>query len=450
MHNGIGAYMTLQTLALIASGITGYLVIRKLGNSKTSSLLASLFYCLSAYRFVDMFIRNALGEHVAFVVIPPILYVALQLIERRSRNRLLHATYLALLIGALVLTNVPIAVCIALVCGVYWVYWAWKTKSVGELPLLILSGVLGSMIAGMLILPALYAKALTQYHYLDKHGSHHALIDLFTPSEARIGVHPAVISLLILGMATMYLHWKRNLRTRWMLILLCSIVLQLPLISDWMYTSGLLSIVQTSTRFTAILTFCMAALIAQGLDGKDSRPYYWVLISSLLISLGFYGYYLRTDLKNGIRSKVTSSRNSVLEHLPITALSDSSRIAPQIAQWSTAPFIVPSNQTIKYTDLQFEGRSFELSYTSPVDQSVKLHHYYWPLWSALLDGKKIELRVDSEGIMEIDIPQGSHRLQLHLEKSEAEIVGEYLSLIGVASTLCLLIFARRMRVHKLG
>lgn len=70
-------------LAFIASGIAMYLWVRNfLG--EIPALIGSTLYLFAPYRFVDLYVRGAIGEHVAFVFPPLILYFLLKLSKKYS------------------------------------------------------------------------------------------------------------------------------------------------------------------------------------------------------------------------------------------------------------------------------------------------------------------------------------------------------------------------------
>lgn len=56
----------------ILSGIFFYIWIRNFLNEK-AAIAGSVLYLFAPYRFVDLYVRGAIGEHVAFVFIPLVL-----------------------------------------------------------------------------------------------------------------------------------------------------------------------------------------------------------------------------------------------------------------------------------------------------------------------------------------------------------------------------------------
>lgn len=66
------------------SGIAMYLFIKELLNDDRAAFFASALYIIAPYRFVDLYVRGAIGEHVAFVFPPLIFYFLIKLSKNYS------------------------------------------------------------------------------------------------------------------------------------------------------------------------------------------------------------------------------------------------------------------------------------------------------------------------------------------------------------------------------
>ena len=75
-------------ISFILSGICMYMW-GKLAFGKIAGLVAAILYLFAPYRFVDLYVRGAIGEHVAFVFPPLICYFLLKL----SNNKKFSVTY---------------------------------------------------------------------------------------------------------------------------------------------------------------------------------------------------------------------------------------------------------------------------------------------------------------------------------------------------------------------
>ena len=69
-------------LSYVLSGLAMYLLIKELLNDGKSAFFAGLLYVIAPYRFVDLYVRGAIGEHVAFIF-PPLIFYFLHKLSRR-------------------------------------------------------------------------------------------------------------------------------------------------------------------------------------------------------------------------------------------------------------------------------------------------------------------------------------------------------------------------------
>lgn len=96
--NIINSIKILFGLSYIASGVFMYLWIKRLWGQK-AGFIAAIFYLFAPYRFVDLYVRAALGEHLAFVFIPLACWMLTELIKTQKRKYLvLSSISIALLI----------------------------------------------------------------------------------------------------------------------------------------------------------------------------------------------------------------------------------------------------------------------------------------------------------------------------------------------------------------
>lgn len=89
--------------AFILSGITMYLWLREfLGEN--AGVIGAILYNFAPYRFVDLYVRGAIGEHVAFVFPPLVCYFLLKIAKDKQFNRI-YSVGLSLSLAGLVLSH---------------------------------------------------------------------------------------------------------------------------------------------------------------------------------------------------------------------------------------------------------------------------------------------------------------------------------------------------------
>ena len=111
-------------VAFTASILTMYLWV-KTAFGKRAGVIAAILYGFASYRFVDLYVRGAIGEHMAFVF-PPLICYFLFLLSKTadySKNRqFVHGIGLTVSVGALILSHNAIAIMFLPIIGLYWIY----------------------------------------------------------------------------------------------------------------------------------------------------------------------------------------------------------------------------------------------------------------------------------------------------------------------------------------
>lgn len=106
-------------VAYIASILSMYLWMHAAWGKKVG-LVGSLLYGFAPYRFVDLYVRGAIGEHMAFVF-PPLVCYFLYMLATQKKN-IKYIVGLSLSIGAFVLSHNAISLMFLPVIGLYMLY----------------------------------------------------------------------------------------------------------------------------------------------------------------------------------------------------------------------------------------------------------------------------------------------------------------------------------------
>lgn len=139
--------------AFIASGITMYLWLRGFLGER-SAIAGALLYNFAPYRFVDLYVRGAIGEHVAFVFPPLILYFLIKLSKRYSYWYILGGS---VSLAGLILSHNAITLMFLPFIIAYAVYLVSGSKSKKLLSILyLLIAILGFGLSSSFLLPAFF------------------------------------------------------------------------------------------------------------------------------------------------------------------------------------------------------------------------------------------------------------------------------------------------------
>lgn len=112
-------------VAFFLSGLTMYLWVSSFLGEK-AGFVAGLLYLFAPYRFVDLYVRGAIGEHVAFIFPPLILFFLLQLSKKLTIYRIIGGS---LAIAGLILSHNAITLMFLPIIFLYTTYLFWQLKA---------------------------------------------------------------------------------------------------------------------------------------------------------------------------------------------------------------------------------------------------------------------------------------------------------------------------------
>ena len=112
-------------LSFIASGFAMYAWLKEFLGIK-AGFVGALLYMFAPYRFVDLYVRGAIGEHVAFVFPPLIFYFLFKLSRRFSKWYVIGGS---LSLAGLLLSHNAISLMFLPLIFLYVIYLLWKIKN---------------------------------------------------------------------------------------------------------------------------------------------------------------------------------------------------------------------------------------------------------------------------------------------------------------------------------
>ena len=85
-------------------------------------------------------------------------------------------------------------------------------------------------------------------------------------------------------------------------------------------------------------------------------------------------------------------------------------------------------------------QSDSLGITTPSAFKLKLHRFYFPGWTVLVDGKQVEITVtEPDGRIGVDIPAGKHRVDVTLHPTPVRSTAAWISITCALAALGLLL-----------
>jgi hypothetical protein len=217
------------------------------------------------------------------------------------------------------------------------------------------------------------------------------------------------------------------------------------------YVSKLLPKIQVAVpawRWLAIAAMFTALLVAAAIEALRrpnslSAKMLWACRAAvvLLIALNIW-FSIRWNIVRPLSNETytpASSASNVVE----------SSWTPKA---STHPQELPDSALVQ---LEPEGGAFEVSKWLPQEREVsvkvdtpsivRLKTYNFPGWTARLDGNEVPMQSDKDGIQQVEVPPGIHRIQASFRNTPPRVAGSVLSITAMVLIAGLFIVDRMKR-----
>lgn len=429
-------------LALMASALTMYMWMNA-AFGKRAGVIGALLYVFAPYRFVDLYVRGALGEHVAFIFPPLILYFL-------YRRKFVGASFA---LAALVLSHNAMALMFIPLIGLYGVYLlVFEEKN--KLSFIMYYSLF--MISGFALSAFFWIPAFFEGKY--------TLRDIVTSGEATARFVPWTWFLYSpwnygqgdslsksLGFAqwagvaaALWVIWKTRIsRERTTLLSALGILcLSFFLMTSWSrpvwLAVGILQKFQFPWRFLSVSVF--AAAVLGGVAFSRSKKLFLIPYSLfiILVTVGMWhpkafmthdepyysGIYLSTT-DTGESSPVWSVR--FMEHtalLPLEVIDGDAAITNGIRSSTVHEYMVDVRKPTLFLE----------------------NTVYFPDWTIYVDGVPTQIQFQNpnyRGLMTFQAAEGTHTVRVVFENTNLRRIAERISLaalviIGVAGITAIL------------
>lgn len=445
-------------LGVIASGLAMYLFLETAWGI-LPGLVGGILYMYAPYRFVDLYVRGDIGEHIAFIFIPFVCWGFYKLFQTgKGRYVLFSSAVFALLI----LSHNAISLMILPVLLGYALYLWWQKKWEKEFLIkLSLSFLLGFLLASFFWVPALFEGQFTlrniviKGQYVSRFVSFGQLLSgtwnyggsgIFT---MQLGVLPWLF--FVLSLLFIFGNIKTMTKNPQVVFLggLCfftflSIFLMLPISNFLWAIILLLQNFQFPWRFLAIPVFTtsvMGAWVVTKIPDKQKLLAIGIMLSLLIFLekdfLHAKSYVVKPEsFFTGIYDSSTDTGESApiwsvrfMEHgfdKSLVAVSGSATIIQEKRKTTDHRYIVSSTANVRLLE----------------------NTLYFPGWKVLVDGTNIPIQFQDpayRGLMTFIIPPGTHTVRVVYSESKLRLFGDILSLVGVMLFGLLWIVSRKRK-----
>jgi len=438
--NYFDSYKLTLALSLIVSSVLMYLALRsKYGIM--ASFIGAMIYTLAPYRFVDIYVRGALGESLTFIF-PPLL------IWGFSKSSLP-----ILIIGwaGLFLTH-PTASALFSAFFLGYILFVGQKEEMGKrLKLFFTSFGIALLIAGFNLLPTL---ALTKYtYYSPKLSDTLLMFPAFTQllhSKWGYGVslpgtndgmsfELGLVQWLTLCAGLWVTLKKKSVELRYILLssLLCLFFI-LPVSIPIYKVFNLTSIIDFPWRLLICLIFASAWVGASFSDKLKGKREKWVLGAIITLGLIVQTFPIAHTDKYWHRSIEWFARetgDSYGEYAPLTRATRDS--APF---WKRIEFVRGTGEIETQIEKSNQQR-YKIKVTSEKGE-VRINTAYFPGWvipSNCSVTKRTLPHIDDSGLIGCKVTKGESVIEIKYEATTVQKIGSMLTLAGIGAYLWILL-----------
>lgn len=456
-----------EAVAWFGSALGMYLFARRL-LGREGALVAAVAYVFVPYHVVDLYVRGAMAEFLAFVFPPLILLALYDLAAGPGRARafvLAAAAY-----AALILTHISMAVLFSPVLfGFILVLHRWSPAhregapeepgygSSIVIPFLALAS--GLALSAVFLLPVvLEQRYLTsepliggffdfRLHFLNPSqlvsplwGYGYAGINGTDQFSLQLGIVPLALAAFAL------LSLRRHTAARVPLLYL-TLVLVVAVLAMFAFTTPLWELAAPVIAFaqfpwrllfvTATALAVLAGVVVGLLPASDRLP--GALLLSLLVALAMFPY-VRPQYSDARFTWSTMMDFQVKDRelLGDTVWTDARPLdSPLVAQYragaiTTKAVVTSGAGTVELVERGPLGDTVRVEAATPV--RLMFYTRYFPGWTASVDGAPVAIAPEGEqGLIGLDVPQGSHVVVTRWGTTLPRVLGALVSLVTAAA-----------------
>lgn len=445
----IDSIKIILAFSFIASGVTMYLFIKEELKNKFSAFIAALFYLFSPYHLVDLHFRVAIGEVIAFALLPFCFLTIKKMSYKISYQWFfLSAISLFLLIlshQAISLISVPFIIIYSLYLGI-----KKSKKTVSFISFSIFSLITGALLSCFFWLPVIFEARYT--NLLTKGIVSFISLDQLFYSPWRWGLlfqgHEGELSFIIgyvewfVILFSIFLFFKK-LKGRFKekelyLISLVSFFTLLILTQSftnpiWM-TIPLLNTFQFSFRLILLAAFFMSIITAIVIKNVPNK---WLFVILCLFAVS------TTMLNWGNRRMLPLLKDSaILYNLP----QDMVKVGPGVTIWTDTDKLNLNQRVVPHIEvLQGKANVSEISRKSTKHDYLitvtsqnavfRENTLYFPNWTVRVNGNPYPFSFTSSnapGIITFNLNKGSYKVNVSFMDTDIRKLSLLISLSSLA------------------
>jgi hypothetical protein len=441
-----------SVLGIIASGYTAYFWLRTLATPHAAMAGALIYMLAPGHVFVSFYTRGAYAETLAFVFLPLVFLGFSRLSTTRLSSFIMPALSYAALIG----TNLPVAVAATPIIALFCFFQTFKTKALHARMLILTggacAGLLGLAVVAFYLVPALGMMNLIEQDRLwgqerDYKFSFMCLTacqDWRQFSMTLLFVLEATISIGLLTLAHrrgQCAHYRF-----WITAIIIILFLQTPF-SAFIWEHSFLWTVQFPYRFIIVFELALAYAVtsaASSLSKQELRTGFVSLLSFILMSSVCMKYEYERKSASQYDIYRARAQHCIQEFCAPRDFIPPGVIVRNEMTQSLPPYEIMSGKGAITIDI-VDSRNWNIDVQSNEAFTVQLRQHMYPWWEARDQNNHLipVIASGAHGLITLDVPAGTTRIDLRLIKNQYEIAGMIISLFSMMIIILLFLSRRR-------
>ncbi len=449
----VDSFKLVLGVSYILSGIFMYLwLVRFLGI--LPAVLGSIFYLFAPYRFVDLYVRGAIGEHAAFTFMPLVLFALFLLnnISKKSKVRKYYFgfLFLSMSFAGLILSHNAISLLFIPFILFYSLYLFNENKSKIKLILSGFSLLLGFLLSFFFWFPAFFEGKYTLRDIVTAGEYSSRFVNLsdliYSPwsygTTGQFSVQIGIVQMLILAVSVLLFFkiFKKRDKLKYLFIaaliyFFVSVFLMLPTSSFIYETFTTLQKLQFPWRFLSVVVFSVSligALFVCKIDIKKKGLLTFLLVLLAVIpTITFWQAKEYKVFDDSYFEKVYRGTTDTGESSPIWSI----RFMEQEAE-DQIEIIEGEGQIVK-----LPRTSTRHEYVMDISQRSRIREntLYFPGWKVYDNGKLLEdiefQDPKNRGIITFNLEEGMHNIIMRFEETKLRNVSNLVSFFTIITLL---------------
>ena len=436
--NVLNAFKLMIFISVVISGITMFNLMFDITQNKKKSLIVAIIYLTVPYRLVDIYVRMAIGEILAFIFIPLVFQGLFNIINANGEK-----WYLLVIgtVGLLLAHNIS-TLLVALTAIIYVICYLDKILKEKKLKKLIVCLVFAIGMTVFFLAPFLETTVSSDYYvelYDDKTSlkayssylyelfmgkiNNGYLFTLSYPNKANNDICLTIgLQILVPLMFTPFIFKNiskanKNLYIITLIIGLLSALATTNIFPWDLFQNTIIGYIQFPMRMFIISTFTLSIIAGVNVymlfNDKNSFKDIFILILVIFIYvqpiINLVKFNSEYDVYSGYEIEeiskyeyINSSKCSEFEYLPVKALKNF-----QYLQNRKNEILVLSGNT-EISEQNKNGTKMTAVISNTLEDSVvELPYIYYKGYTCKIDDQKIDVVESENGMVSIEIPKGT-------------------------------------------